>query len=150
MSYALDVGYNQLAWKIRQDPRVVVMERVNFRYAKPEDFTLGIPEVAVIDVSFISLKLMLPPLHAILKEEGEVIALIKPQFEAGREAVGKNGIVRDPQTHQKVLEDILSFAAQGGYDVLELSYSPITGRRKYRVLGSLEESTRKRNNQFSY
>ena len=108
MSYALDVGYNQLAWKIRQDPRVVVMERVNFRYAKPEDFTLGIPEVAVIDVSFISLKLMLPPLHAILKEEGEVI-------------------VRDPQTHQKVLEDILSFAAQGGYDVLELSYSPITG-----------------------
>ena len=127
MSYALDVGYNQLAWKIRQDPRVVVMERVNFRYAKPEDFTLGIPEVAVIDVSFISLKLMLPPLHAILKEEGEVIALIKPQFEAGREAVGKNGIVRDPQTHQKVLEDILSFAAQGGYDVLELSYSPITG-----------------------
>ena len=68
MSYALDVGYNQLAWKIRQDPRVVVMERVNFRYAKPEDFTLGIPEVAVIDVSFISLKLMLPPLHAILKE----------------------------------------------------------------------------------
>lgn len=127
MSYALDVGYNQLAWKIRQNPRVVVMERVNFRYAKPEDFTLGIPEVAVIDVSFISLKLMLPPLHAILKEEGEVIALIKPQFEAGREAVGKNGIVRDPQTHQKVLEDILSFAAQGGYDVLELSYSPITG-----------------------
>ena len=79
-----------------------------------------------------------------------MIALIKPQFEAGREAVGKNGIVRDPQTHQKVLEDILSFAAQGGYDVLELSYSPITGRRKYRVLGSLEESTRKRNNQFSY
>ena len=127
MSYALDVGYNQLAWKIRQDPRVVVMERVNFRYAKPEDFTLGIPEVAVIDVSFISLKLMLPPLHAILKEEGEVIALIKPQFEAGREAVGKNGIVRDAQTHQKVLEDILSFAAQGGYDVLEVSYSPITG-----------------------
>ena len=127
MSYALDVGYNQLAWKIRQDPRVVVMERVNFRYAKPEDFTLGIPEVAVIDVSFISLKLMLPPLHAILKEEGEVIALIKPQFEAGREAVGKNGIVRDAQTHQKILEDILSFAAQGGYDVLEVSYSPITG-----------------------
>ncbi|MGC2924927.1 SAM-dependent methyltransferase, partial [Enterococcus faecium] len=76
--------------------------------------TLGIPEVGVIDVSFISLKLMLPPLHAILKEEGVVIALIKPQFEAGREAVGKIGIVRDPQTHQKVLEDILSFAAQGG------------------------------------
>lgn len=101
MSYALDVGYNQLAWKIRQDPRVVVMERVNFRYAKPEDFTLGIPEVAVIDVSFISLKLMLPPLHAILKEEGEVIALIKTPIRSRQRSCRENGIVRDPQTHQK-------------------------------------------------
>lgn len=103
------------------------MERVNFRYAKPEDFAQGVPEVAVIDVSFISLKLMLPPLHAILKPEGEVIALIKPQFEAGREAVGKNGIVREATTHQQVIEQILTFATEQGFDVLDLSYSPITG-----------------------
>lgn len=127
MSYALDVGYNQLAWKIRQDERVVVMERANFRYAKPEDFQEGTPEIAVIDVSFISLRLMLVPLHEILVDGGEVIALIKPQFEAGKEAVGKNGIVRDPQTHVQVIEDILHFAAMHGYDVLDLSYSPITG-----------------------
>lgn len=127
MSYALDVGYNQLAWKIRQDERVVVMERANFRYAKPEDFQEGTPEIAVIDVSFISLRLMLVPLHEILVDGGEVIALIKPQFEAGKEAVGKNGIVRDPQTHVQVIKDILHFAAMHGYDVLDLSYSPITG-----------------------
>ncbi|MGN8981459.1 TlyA family RNA methyltransferase [Enterococcus villorum] len=127
MSYALDVGYNQLAWKIRQDKRVVVMERMNFRYAKPEDFNEGIPEIAVIDVSFISLRLMLVPLHEILVEGGEVIALIKPQFEAGKEAVGKNGIVRDPKTHIQVIEDILRFSTSHGYDVLDLNYSPITG-----------------------
>ena len=107
MSYALDVGYNQLAWKLRQDPRVVVMERVNFRYAKPTDFLEGLPERATIDVSFISLKLILPPLHEILVDQGEVIALIKPQFEAGKASVGKNGIVRDPAVHQRVLEEIL-------------------------------------------
>ncbi|MDH6364434.1 23S rRNA (cytidine1920-2'-O)/16S rRNA (cytidine1409-2'-O)-methyltransferase [Enterococcus sp. PF1-24] len=127
LSYALDVGYNQLAWKIRQDERVVVMERKNFRYCTPEDFTQGQPEFATIDVSFISLKLILPPLHKIIKEQGSVIALIKPQFEAGREAVGKKGIVRDPQTHQQVLKDILNFAASTGYLVKELSFSPITG-----------------------
>ncbi len=126
-SYALDVGYNQLAWKIRQDPRVIVMERTNFRYCEPKDFSQGTPEVATIDVSFISLKLMLPPLHAILADQGDVMALIKPQFEAGREAVGKNGIVRDPATHQAVLEDILSFAVKQQYTVKNLSYSPITG-----------------------
>ncbi len=126
-SYALDVGYNQLAWKIRQDERVTVMERTNFRYCKPEDFTEGVPEVATIDVSFISLKLMLPPLHAILANQGDVMALIKPQFEAGREAVGKNGIVRDPETHRSVLEDILGFAQRENFDVENLSYSPITG-----------------------
>ncbi|KAF1303235.1 TlyA family RNA methyltransferase [Candidatus Enterococcus willemsii] len=126
-SYALDVGYNQLAWKIRQDERVTVMERTNFRYCTPADFTEGIPAVATIDVSFISLKLILPPLHAILAENGDVMALIKPQFEAGRDAVGKNGIVRDPATHQAVLEDILHFAMQEKYDVHNLSYSPITG-----------------------
>lgn len=126
-SYALDVGYNQLAWKIRQDPRVIVMERVNFRYAQPDDFKEGTPEVATIDVSFISLKKILPPLHAILKDGGDVMALIKPQFEAGREAVGKKGIVRDPKTHIEVLETILQFALLENYDVKNLSYSPITG-----------------------
>jgi 23S rRNA (cytidine1920-2'-O)/16S rRNA (cytidine1409-2'-O)-methyltransferase len=127
MSYALDVGYNQLAWKLRQDPRVVVMERVNFRYAKPTDFLEGLPERATIDVSFISLKLILPPLHEILVDQGEVIALIKPQFEAGKAFVGKNGIVRDPAVHQRVLEEILDFAQSNGFSILDLSFSPITG-----------------------
>lgn len=127
LSYALDVGYNQLAWKIRQDERVVVMERTNFRYARPEDFTEGVPQVATIDVSFISLKLMLPPLHNILADDGDVMALIKPQFEAGKDAVGKHGIVRDPKTHLAVLEEILNFAVREKYDVKNLSYSPITG-----------------------
>lgn len=127
LSYALDVGYNQLAWKIRQDERVVVMERTNFRYSKPEDFDQGQPEIATIDVSFISLRLILPPLHEILKKGGDVIALIKPQFEAGKEQVGKKGIVRDPAVHRAVLEDILTYAVENGYDVKALDYSPITG-----------------------
>lgn len=127
LSYALDVGYNQLAWKIRQDERVVVMERTNFRYSTPEDFTEGTPEIATIDVSFISLKLILPPLHAILEPDGDVIALIKPQFEAGKELVGKKGIVREPEVHRMVLEEILSFAQKQGYIVKGIDYSPITG-----------------------
>lgn len=127
MSYALDVGYNQLAWKIRQDARVEVMERTNFRYCTPADFTKGQPDFASIDVSFISLKLMLPPLHAILKPKGTVIALIKPQFEAGREAVGKHGIIKDAKVHLAVLEDILAFASCQGYRVAGLTFSPITG-----------------------
>ena len=126
-SYALDVGYNQLAWKIRQDERVTVMERTNFRYSKPEDFQKGQPEIATIDVSFISLKLILPPLHEILKMGGEVIALVKPQFEAGKEQVGKKGIVRDPEIHKEVLKKIIVFASQNGYQVQGLDYSPITG-----------------------
>ncbi|MDA9472886.1 TlyA family RNA methyltransferase [Enterococcus sp. 5H] len=127
LSYALDVGYNQLAWKIRQDERVVVMERTNFRYSTPEDFQQGTPDMATIDVSFISLKLILPPLHKILKPGGKVVALIKPQFEAGKELVGKKGIVREPETHKLVLTDILTFAQQQGYSVSGLDYSPITG-----------------------
>ena len=127
LSYALDVGYNQLAWKIRQDERVVVMERTNFRYSEPKDFTEGIPEVATIDVSFISLKLILPPLYSILKKGGDVVALIKPQFEAGRELVGKKGIVREPEIHRMVLEEILYFAQNNGYEIRGLDYSPITG-----------------------
>lgn len=127
LSYALDVGYNQLAWKIRQDERVVVMERTNFRYSTPEDFQAGNPDIATIDVSFISLKLILPPLHKILKSGGKVVALIKPQFEAGKAFVGKKGIVREPETHKLVLNDILSFAQEHGYSVSGLDYSPITG-----------------------
>lgn len=127
MSYALDVGYNQLAWKLRQDARVVVMERQNFRYATAKDFVEGTPEIAVIDVSFISLKLILPPLHEILVANGEVIALVKPQFEAGKDAVGKHGIIRDPAVHQQVLENTLELAVASKFDVLALSFSPITG-----------------------
>lgn len=127
MSYALDVGYNQLAWKIRQDERVEVMERVNFRYSKPADFTKGQPDFATIDVSFISLKLILPPLHEIIKKGGDVVALIKPQFEAGRDAVGKKGIIKDPKIHLQVVEEITNFALNAGYDLAGLTYSPITG-----------------------
>lgn len=127
LSYALDVGYNQLAWKLRQDPRVVVMERQNFRYSKPEDFTEGQPEFASIDVSFISLRLILPVLAQILQPGGEVVALIKPQFEAGRELVGKNGIVRDARVHEEVVTGIIQFALQEGYSLQNLSFSPITG-----------------------
>ncbi|WEG14323.1 TlyA family RNA methyltransferase [Pullulanibacillus sp. KACC 23026] len=125
--YALDVGFNQLAWKLRNDERVIVMERTNFRHASPADFKVGQPEVATMDVSFISLKLMLPPLKEILVEEGEAVALIKPQFEAGREDVGKKGIVRDPAVHERVITDILDFASVTGFQCLGLDYSPITG-----------------------
>ena len=127
MSYALDVGYNQLAWKLREDPRVKVMERVNFRYSKPEDFTDGPVEFAMTDVSFISLKLILPPLKAILMPHGHAVALIKPQFEAGPAHVGKHGIVRDPQVHRDVLKMIVNFASATRYHVLGLAYSPIKG-----------------------
>ncbi|MGZ0086283.1 TlyA family RNA methyltransferase [Caldibacillus thermoamylovorans] len=127
LSYAVDVGYNQLAWKLRQDERVVVMERTNFRYVTPDLFTKGLPEVAVIDVSFISLRLILPVVKTVLVPGGDVVALVKPQFEAGKEHVGKKGIVRDPRIHQDVLESIVRFACQQGFDVVHLSYSPITG-----------------------
>ncbi|OQP05741.1 TlyA family rRNA (cytidine-2'-O)-methyltransferase [Geobacillus sp. 46C-IIa] len=127
LSYAVDVGYNQLAWKLRQDERVVVMERTNFRYVTPDLFTKGLPEVAVIDVSFISLRLILPVVKTVIVPGGDVIALVKPQFEAGKENVGKKGIVRDPDVHREVLESIVQFACAEGFDVLHLSYSPITG-----------------------
>jgi 23S rRNA (cytidine1920-2'-O)/16S rRNA (cytidine1409-2'-O)-methyltransferase len=127
MSYALDVGYNQLAWKLRQDERVEVMERTNFRYVKPEDLTRGLPDFASIDVSFISLRLILPVLKTLLVTGSDVVALVKPQFEAGREQVGKKGIVRDRKVHEEVIERIISFSVDQGYDVLDLSFSPITG-----------------------
>lgn len=127
MSYALDVGSNQLAWKLRQDERVEVMEKTNFRYSKLTDFTKGQPNVSTIDVSFISLKLIFPVLKEILAADGEVVALIKPQFEAGRDQVGKKGIIRDRKVHLSVLEDVLEFIQESGFDVIGLDYSPITG-----------------------
>ncbi|UTE74446.1 TlyA family RNA methyltransferase [Rossellomorea marisflavi] len=127
MSYALDVGYNQLAWKLRKDERVVVMERTNFRYVKPEDLEGEMPDLASIDVSFISLSLILPVLKTLLVQGGDCIALIKPQFEAGREQVGKKGIVRDPSVHKAVIQKIIDLSLNEGYDIEGLSYSPITG-----------------------
>lgn len=127
MVYALDVGYNQLAWKLRNDPRVVVMERTNFRYVKPEDLDEGMPGFATIDVSFISLTLILPVLKGLLSPESNVVALIKPQFEAGREEVGKKGIIREKSIHVKVVDKIKQFSLQQGYDIQNVSFSPITG-----------------------
>lgn len=124
--FAIDVGYGQLAWKLRQDPRVVSMERTNIRYVTPED--LGEPlDLAVVDVSFISLKLVLPTIRRLLKATGQVLCLIKPQFEAGREKVGKKGVVRDPAVHREVLEQFLQTAAELGFTVRALTYSPVKG-----------------------
>jgi 23S rRNA (cytidine1920-2'-O)/16S rRNA (cytidine1409-2'-O)-methyltransferase len=125
--YAVDVGYNQLDWSLRNHERVNVMERTNFRFTKVEDLTGPKPDFATIDVSFISLRIILPPLKAILGEHGGVIALIKPQFEAGREKVGKSGVVRDPDVHAEVLSRVLAFAAETGLFLQGLTYSPITG-----------------------
>jgi 23S rRNA (cytidine1920-2'-O)/16S rRNA (cytidine1409-2'-O)-methyltransferase len=125
---AIDVGYNQLDWSLRSDSRVHVMERTNFRYLTPADLPVGDkPNFATLDVSFISLKLMLPPLKALLAAGSRIIALIKPQFEAGREKVGKSGVVRDSAVHREVLRTVLGFAAKQGYTLQGLTYSPITG-----------------------
>ncbi|MFR7897887.1 TlyA family RNA methyltransferase [Turicibacter sanguinis] len=127
LSYAVDVGYNQLDWKIRQDERVICMERTNFRYMTPENLTHGVPEFACIDVSFISLKIIFPVLKQLLAKEGQVAALIKPQFEAGKDQVGKKGIVRDPKIHIKVIQEIVDFLTALELSVLGLTYSPIKG-----------------------
>ncbi|CAM3957239.1 TlyA family RNA methyltransferase [Lederbergia lenta] len=127
MSYAIDVGYNQLAWKLRQDERVIVMERTNFRYVEPSDLKKEVPNIATIDVSFISLTLILPVLRKLLANGSDVIALIKPQFEAGKGQVGKKGIVREKNIHEEVISKIKEFSLAQGYDILHLSYSPITG-----------------------
>lgn len=127
LCYAIDVGYNQLDWKLRNDDRVIVMERTNFRYVTPDMLEYGKPNVASIDVSFISLRLLLPVLKQLLMEDSDVIALIKPQFEAGKEQVGKKGIVRDPAIHQSVIKRLLAFSESEGYQVLGLTFSPITG-----------------------
>lgn len=125
--YAVDVGTNQLVWKLRQDERVRSMEQYNFRYAEPIDFTEGLPSFASIDVSFISLNLILPALAKILVDGGQVVALVKPQFEAGREQIGKNGIVRESSVHEKVLETVTAFALDYGFSVKGLDFSPIQG-----------------------
>ncbi|WP_342432248.1 TlyA family RNA methyltransferase [Neobacillus sp. FSL H8-0543] len=127
MTYALDVGYNQLAWKLRQDERVVVMERTNFRYVTPQDLAGEMPNFATIDVSFISLRLILPVLKTLLIPGGDIIALVKPQFEAGREQVGKKGIIRDEKVHLQVVNKIVDFSVTQGFDAVNLSFSPITG-----------------------
>ena len=124
--YAVDVGRGQLAWKLRNDPRVVCLERTNARYLSREQ----VPEelaFASVDVSFISLKLILPPLAALLAEGGEAVSLVKPRWEAGREKVGKKGVVRDPAVHLEVLERYLDHAGEAGLSVLGLTYSPIRG-----------------------
>lgn len=125
--YAVDVGYGQLAWSLRQDPRVVVKERTNFRYLTRDDLGDELPNIATIDVSFISLKLILPALLPLLAEGGKVITLIKPQFEAGKEKVGKKGIIREPDIHKEVIREILEFASNIGFFWSGLTYSPITG-----------------------
>ena len=125
--YAVDVGTNQLVWKLREDERVRSMDQYNFRYAEKDDFTEGLPSFASIDVSFISLRLILPALNKVLADGGQVVALVKPQFEAGREAIGKNGIVRDRDVHEKVLKDVVSFAMEYGFTVRGLDFSPIQG-----------------------
>ena len=127
MVYALDVGYNQLAWQLRDDPRVVVMEKQNFRYSKPEDFDQGLPDFAMTDVSFISLDLIMAPMYAILKNQCDAVCLIKPQFEAGPENVGKHGIVHDHEVHKAVIEHTMQKALEIGFNVLGVDYSPIKG-----------------------
>ncbi|NLP46609.1 MAG: TlyA family RNA methyltransferase [Epulopiscium sp.] len=124
--YAIDVGYGQLAWELRQDSRVITMEKTNIRYVQPED----IPEkadFASIDVSFISLTKVLPAVKHLLKDNGEIVSLIKPQFEAGREKVGKKGVVKDPKIHKQVILNIINFVHSQGLFVYQLDYSPIKG-----------------------
>ncbi|MBP1934193.1 TlyA family RNA methyltransferase [Ammoniphilus resinae] len=125
--YAIDVGYGQLDWKLRSDSRVIVMERTNFRHLEPEQLAGETPTFATIDVSFISLRIILPVLIRFFSQGGQVMALVKPQFEAGREQVGKNGIVRDPRIHEQVLWNMVEFARGLNYKVKGLDFSPITG-----------------------
>ena len=124
--FAIDVGYGQLAWALRTDPRVVCMERTNIRYVTPED--LGEPlDLSVVDVSFISLRLVLPAVQKLLKPTGQVLCLIKPQFEAGKDKVGKKGVVREKSTHIEVLEQFLGLADELGFTVRNLTFSPVKG-----------------------
>lgn len=124
--YAVDVGYGQFAWKLRQDSRVVCMEKTNIRYVTPEDIA-DVLDFASVDVSFISLTKVLPAAKELLREQGEIVCLIKPQFEAGREKVGKKGVVRDPKVHQEVIDKVVDFSGSIGFAVRHLDFSPIKG-----------------------
>ncbi len=124
--YSVDVGHGQLAWKLRNDDRVVCMEKTNIRYVTPDDID-DVIEFASIDVSFISLTKVLPAVRELLTQDGEIVCLIKPQFEAGREKVGKKGVVRELSTHVEVVEMIVDYARANGFRTLHLSYSPIKG-----------------------
>lgn len=124
--YSVDVGYGQFAWKLRQDPRVVCMEKTNIRYVTPEDIDDAL-DFASVDVSFISLTKVLGPARALLKDDGQMVCLIKPQFEAGREKVGKKGVVRDKAVHEEVINKVIDFALEIGFSVHNLEYSPIKG-----------------------
>jgi 23S rRNA (cytidine1920-2'-O)/16S rRNA (cytidine1409-2'-O)-methyltransferase len=124
--YAVDVGYGQIAWKLRQDPRVVVIEKTNARYLKPEFFGFHF-DLATIDVSFISLRIVLPVIAKLIKPRGDIIALIKPEFEATRKLVKKGGVVKDPSVHMNILDSIIRIAQQNGVFAVNLTYSPIKG-----------------------
>lgn len=124
--YSVDVGHGQLAWKLRNDDRVVCMEKTNFRYMVPEDIEDQL-DFASVDVSFISLTKILIPARNLLKENGQMVCLIKPQFEAGKDKVGKKGVVREPKVHLEVIEKVFIFAKLVGFDILGLTYSPIKG-----------------------
>lgn len=124
--YSVDVGHGQLDWKLRNDARVVCMEKTNFRFMVPGDIADEL-DFASVDVSFISLTKILLPARALLKPEGEMVCLIKPQFEAGRDKVGKKGVVREPQIHEEVVKKIIDYADYIGFDILHLDYSPIKG-----------------------
>lgn len=124
--YSVDVGHGQLDWKLRNDNRVVCMEKTNFRYMVPEDIE-DEPDFASVDVSFISLTKILLPARALLKENGEMVCLIKPQFEAGKEKVGKKGVVKEPAVHEEVIRKVVDFADLLGFEILHLDFSPIKG-----------------------
>ena len=124
--YAIDVGYGQLAWKLRCDERVVNLERTNFRYVTREQVPDEV-DFASVDVSFISLKLILPVMHTLLRDGGQSVCLIKPQFEAGKENIGKKGVVRDKSVHEDVVRNITSFASENGFKVIDVDFSPIKG-----------------------
>ncbi|NCC44372.1 MAG: TlyA family RNA methyltransferase, partial [Clostridia bacterium] len=124
--YSIDVGHGQLDWKLRNDERVVCMERTNIRYVVPDDIN-ELSEFTSIDVSFISLTKVLLPVRNLMTPDGEIVCLIKPQFEAGREKVGKKGVVRDPAVHKEVIESVIAYALSISFEVLNLEYSPIKG-----------------------
>jgi 23S rRNA (cytidine1920-2'-O)/16S rRNA (cytidine1409-2'-O)-methyltransferase len=140
--YAVDVGYGQLAWKIRQDPRVVAIERTNIRHMPVDKIPEAI-DVATIDASFISLKIVVPAVAAFLKKEGFILALIKPQFEVGKDLVGKGGVVRDPKLHDRVIEDLSSFFSGSGFDCQDVVSSALLGpkgNREFFILLQLKDT----------